>query len=41
MGTRKHPIAFGKNQGPNFIQNETSNDMSLSMNELSMASGKK
>ena len=43
MGTRKHPIAFGKSliRVPNFIQNETSNDMSQSMNENSYASGRK
>ena len=42
MGTRKHPLHFGKVQaGPNYIQNETSNDMSMSMNENSHFSSKK
>ena len=42
IGTRKNPIAFGKAlKGPtNFIQNETSNDMSMSMNENSYMSRK-
>jgi hypothetical protein len=42
MSTRKHPLNFGRSQaGPNLIQNEASNDMSMSMNEYSHVSSKK